>query len=123
MTLAQPCHSSFCETLHLQRCTFRSNVLKIKARSLALFRVSHADWRAVEIAFAKKSLRQICESERSARRLLGRRVAQRLKIRLADIQIADSVSDLVAGRPRELVGDCTGHVAVDLDETAMPAFR
>ncbi len=71
---------------------------------------------AVEIAFAKKSLRQLCESERTARRSLGARVAERLKRRLADLRAANCVKDLVAGRPRELRGDRAGQVAVDLGD-------
>jgi hypothetical protein len=68
----------------------------------------------VEIAFAKKSLRQLCESERTARRSLGARVSEKLKARLADFQAANFVTDIIAGRPREFVGDRTGQVAVDL---------
>ncbi len=71
---------------------------------------------AVEIAFAKKSLRQLCESERTARRSLGGKVAERLKRRLADLRAANCVKDLVAGRPRELRGDRAGQVAIDLGD-------
>ena len=42
---------------------------------------------AVEIAFAKKSLRQLCESERRARRSLGLRVAEKLKRRIANLMV------------------------------------
>jgi len=71
---------------------------------------------AVEIAFAKKSLRQLCESERRGRRLLGASVAERLKRRLADFQAAECVTDLVAGRPREIESAQPGHMAIDLGE-------
>lgn len=71
---------------------------------------------AVEIAFAKKSLRQLCESERTARHSLGARVAERLKRRLADLRAANCVKDLIAGRPRELQSDRAGLIAVDLGE-------
>jgi toxin HigB-1 len=54
----------------------------------------------VELAFAKKSLRQLCESETKAIRDLGVKVAGLLKRRLADLRAATSVKDLVAGRPR-----------------------
>src|SRR5258708_22364381 len=69
---------------------------------------------AVEIAFANKSLRQLCESERRARRSLGPRVAEKLKRRLADLRAANCVKDLVAGRPSELRGDHAGQGALDL---------
>ena len=77
---------------------------------------------AVEIAFAKKSLRQLCESERTARRSLGTRVAERLKRRLADLRAANCVKDLVAGRPRELRGDRAGQIAVQLGESFQLIF-
>ena len=69
---------------------------------------------AVEIAFAKKSLRRLCENERAARRSLGASIAARLKRRLADLRAANCVTDLVAGRPRELQSAQPGQMAVDL---------
>ncbi len=68
----------------------------------------------MELAFAKKSLRQICESEAKAKRDLGIKMAELLKRRLADLRAATSVKDLVAGRPRELEGARRRHIAVDL---------
>jgi proteic killer suppression protein len=69
---------------------------------------------ALEIAFAKKSLRQLCESERTARHSLGAGVAEKLKARLADLRAASSVKELVAGRPREMRRERTRQIAVDL---------
>lgn len=75
------------------------------------------DWPvAVEIAFTKKSLRQLCESERTARRSLGLTVAGRLKRRLADLRAANCVKDLIAGRPKELQSARAGQIAVELGE-------
>jgi hypothetical protein len=75
------------------------------------------DWPvAVEIAFTKKSLRQLCESERTARRSLGLTVAGRLKRRLADLRAANCVKDLIAGRPKELQNARAGQIAVELGE-------
>lgn len=56
----------------------------------------------MQIAFDKKSLRQICESECKAKSDLGAKVADVLKRRLADLRAATCVNDLVAGRPRTL---------------------
>ncbi len=39
-----------------------------------------------------------------------------MKARLADLHAANFVTDIVAGRPREFVGDRTGQVAIDLAE-------
>jgi toxin HigB-1 len=41
-------------------------------------------------------------------------VSEALKHRLADLFAAASVSDLIAGRPRELEGNPSGRMALDL---------
>jgi toxin HigB-1 len=70
----------------------------------------------VQLAFAKKALRELCENEARAQSELGARVTEKLKRRLADFRAAGSVKDLVAGRPRELEGGRPDHKAVDLCE-------
>jgi plasmid maintenance system killer protein len=77
---------------------------------------------ALELAFDKKLLRQLCENETRAKRDLGVRVAEKLKRRLADLRAAKCVKDLVAGRPRELDGDRCRHIAVDLCEGCRIVF-
>jgi toxin HigB-1 len=56
----------------------------------------------MQLAFATKSLREICESAEKAKRELGSKVSDKLKHRLADLRAAISVHDLVAGHPRKL---------------------
>lgn len=58
----------------------------------------------LEISFADKSLRQLCENGAIARRKLGSKVAEKLKRRLADLRAVSCVKELVAGRPREVEG-------------------
>jgi proteic killer suppression protein len=70
----------------------------------------------LELAFAKKSLRQLCENEASAEREFGARVAAKLASRLADLHAALCVKDLVAGKPYELDGSLHGHMAVNLGD-------
>ncbi len=70
----------------------------------------------MELAFDKKSLREVCENEDKAKRDLGVRVAERLKRRLADLRAATCVKDLVAGQPRELDGADHRHITIDLCE-------
>jgi len=77
---------------------------------------------ALELAFAKKSLRQLCESEAKAKRDLGVRMAEKLTRRLADLRAATCVKDLVAGRPRELDGARHRHIAVELCNGARIVF-
>jgi proteic killer suppression protein len=68
----------------------------------------------LEIAFATKKLRQLCENEEVARSSVGHAVAGRLKARLADLSAASCVKELVAGRPRQLTGRRPGCLAVKL---------
>jgi proteic killer suppression protein len=71
---------------------------------------------ALEIAFAEKQLRHICESEAAARRALGAEVAEKLKARLADLRAASCVKELVAGRPRKVASRRLNHLVVSLSD-------
>lgn len=53
------------------------------------------------LSFASKSLREICEDEEPAGRQLGKNVTKTLRHRLADLEAAGSVTDLIAGCPRK----------------------
>src|SRR5262249_37761402 len=78
---------------------------------------------ALELAFANKSLRELCESEAQADCHLGPTIAQTLRRRLSDLRAATNVKDLVAGRPRELAGSRRGCVAVQLSSESRLVFR
>lgn len=52
------------------------------------------------LAFASKSLREICEVEEEAVRRFGKKVTETLKHRLADLEAAPTAVDLIAGRPQ-----------------------
>jgi len=52
------------------------------------------------LAFASKSLREICEAEEEAVRRFGKKVTESLKHRLADLEAAPTAVDLIAGRPQ-----------------------
>jgi hypothetical protein len=54
----------------------------------------------LHLAFESKSLRDLCEKEAEAARVLGEEVATVLKHRLADLCAAATSSDLGTGRPR-----------------------
>jgi hypothetical protein len=71
---------------------------------------------AMELAFATKSLRDICESAEKARHTLGPKVSEKLKRRLADLYAAVSVNDLIAGRPHELDGPPQRRIALELGD-------
>lgn len=76
----------------------------------------------MELAFATKSLRALCESGSRAKRELGITVAEQLKARLADLRAARHVTDVVAGRPHEIDGTSHREVAVDLGEDSHVVF-
>jgi len=56
----------------------------------------------MEIGFRDDKLRDLCEKERVARKKLGDACARKLRSRLADLDAARVVTDLVAGRPHPL---------------------
>jgi hypothetical protein len=70
----------------------------------------------LELAFANKSLRRLCESEANAKRDLGIRIALKLKRRLADLRAATCVKDLIVGLPQELQSAHRRHIAVALGD-------
>ncbi|WP_035988116.1 type II toxin-antitoxin system RelE/ParE family toxin [Leptolyngbya sp. KIOST-1] len=68
----------------------------------------------MEITFTDEKLRQLCERPQLAQKKLGAPCARKLRTRLADIDAASSVKELIAGRPHPLRGDRDGQFAVDL---------
>jgi hypothetical protein len=72
------------------------------------------DAQPVNLAFDTLALRTLCECQWKAERVLGLRVAARLRDRLAEIRSFDAVSKLVAGHPREIEGGRHPYYAVDL---------
>jgi toxin HigB-1 len=68
----------------------------------------------VEIIFKDGSLKDLCEQAKLAQRKLGAPMAKKLRVRLADLMAATSVTELFAGRPHPLTGDRAGQFALDL---------
>ena len=56
---------------------------------------------ALELAFATKALRDICESEAVAKKKLGAKVAAALKRRLSDFQSINSFDELPLAKPKK----------------------
>lgn len=69
----------------------------------------------MEIDFKDNKLRELCERRVTAERKLGAPCARKLRSRLADLQAAACVTDLVAGRPHPLQRDRAGQYSVDLE--------
>jgi toxin HigB-1 len=68
----------------------------------------------MEVRFGDKKVRELCEKRATAERKLGSDCARKLRARLADLEAAGRVTDLVAGNPHPLKGDRAGQFALDL---------
>ena len=78
---------------------------------------------ALDLAFASKSLRTICENEEEAVHELGGSVGEVLKHRLADLRAAITINDLLVGQPRILDGDTYNrHMIIDLCDSYQMIF-
>jgi len=77
----------------------------------------------VDISFASRKLAKLCSDPREATKALGADSARKLRSRLADLQAADTVAELVAGRPHPLTGSRAGQFALDLAGGHRLVFR
>ena len=77
----------------------------------------------MNLSFASRKLEKVCSQQREAVQVLGPEAAKRLRARLADIQAAAQVSDLVAGSPHPLVVDRAGEFALSLGAGKRLVFR
>lgn len=76
----------------------------------------------MELAFETKSLRDICEREERAQRELGKKIARRLRSRLADLAAAAHGLDIPAGRPRRIRVKGQPCISVELADGAHIVF-
>lgn len=77
----------------------------------------------MDISFASKKLAKLCSDPREATKALGADSARKLRSRLADLHAADTVAELVAGRPHPLSGARAGQFALDLAGGQRLVFR
>lgn len=68
----------------------------------------------MEIRFKNKKLRETCEKQVIARKILGDAGARKLFARLSDLEAATRVTDLVTGNPHPLKGDRHGQFSLEL---------
>ena len=68
----------------------------------------------MEVAFANRNLRRVCENGREAKRRLGQASAKKLQSRIADLVAATRLGDIPAGHPHPLRGSREGQFAVRL---------
>lgn len=76
----------------------------------------------MEIAFANKELRSLCEDDANANEQFGEQVAAGLRKRLADLRAASSVADLIVGNLRSHIDKERHCKVLDLSETAQLIF-
>ncbi|AUX47583.1 uncharacterized protein SOCE26_091050 [Sorangium cellulosum] len=74
----------------------------------------------MELSFANRSLREICEKQTVAVSQLGSAVAGKLRRRLADLRAAANVKELVAGRPRQIGNG--RHMSISLGDDYLLVF-
>ena len=68
----------------------------------------------MEMAFQTSTLRKQCEDEKHAIRRLGPTNAAKLRNRLDDIEAADNVINLIAGKPHHLHRERKGQLSISL---------
>ncbi len=76
----------------------------------------------MQIQYRNKKLQQLCEVSATAEKQLGPQSAKKLQIRLAALEAAARVTDLVAGDPHPLKGDRLGQFALSLAGGARLVF-
>ena len=68
----------------------------------------------MDLAFANRNLKKICEDPREAERQLGRASANKLRARLADLMAATRLDDVKTGNPHPLKGNREGQFVLRL---------
>lgn len=69
----------------------------------------------MKLAFRTQTIRKLCEKQAYAEDKLGIRVADYLRARLADLEAAKTLEDLIAGSPQTLEN---GVIQVNIGSTA-----
>ena len=68
----------------------------------------------MDIDYKTTKLKKLCLSSNEAHKKLGPNSSKKLLTRLADIDAASNISELIAGRPHPYTGDKTGLFSLDL---------
>ena len=70
----------------------------------------------MEISFATRKLKQLCESEKELRKAYGSNGAKKAMRRLSDLRAATTLEDMrnLPGRIHELAGNQKGQLAIEL---------
>ncbi len=68
----------------------------------------------MDIDYKTAKLKKLCLASKAADKKLGPNSGKKLRTRLADIEAASNVSELIAGRPHPYTGDKDGLFSLDL---------
>lgn len=66
----------------------------------------------MKIIFRNRKLERLCLDKKTANRELGASAAKKLMSRLADLEAAVTIKDLLVGRPHPLKGSRSGQLAI-----------
>ena len=77
----------------------------------------------MKTTYANRELEKLCNRSKYAVRKLGDKGAKKLQSRLADIEAAHDVKELVAGSPHPLKGDREGDFSLRLHGACRLVFR
>ena len=77
----------------------------------------------MEVTYATKEIRRLCEEEKYQLKRLGKKRSSRLQNRVNELRAKENVSELQLGRPHELTGDRAGQYSVDLDKQMRLLFE
>lgn len=77
----------------------------------------------MKISFLDADIEGLCKQSKLATRKLGAESAKKLQRRLSELFAANTVAELVAGRPHPLLRDRRGHYAVDLHGGCRLVFK
>ena len=77
----------------------------------------------MEITYANRELEKLCNRTNHAIRKLGDKGAKKLQSRLADIEAAQNVTELIAGSPHPLKGGREGDFSLRLQGAQRLVFR
>ena len=77
----------------------------------------------MQITFANRELEKLCNRTNYAIRKLGDKGARKLQSRLADIEAAHDVTELIAGSPHPLKGNREGDFSLRLHGAQRLVFR
>jgi proteic killer suppression protein len=77
----------------------------------------------MQITYASKIIKRLCEEGKHQRKHLGEKRAKRLRARIKELQTVENVAKLQYGNPHALTEDRAGQYSVDLDGPMRLLFK